>query len=187
MKCTFSSTEKGITRFTILGYSLGSKLALASIEKFPSYIERAILIAPDGIRTNFWYGLATYPHLLRKYFKSIIIKPASFFKIMTAMNRLRLIDKGVLKFAASQMNTVRKRRKVYYTWVIFRRMTFDLKKIASIINEHEIAVQMYMGTHDKIITPARTSAFLKALKNKELKLLNTGHNSILKKVAAELV
>ena len=178
--------EKGIERFTVLGYSLGGKLALASIEKFPSSIEKVILIAPDGIRTNFWYGLATYPHLLRKYFKRIIIRPGSFFKMMAVMNRLKFMDKGVLNFAASQMKTVRKRRKVYYTWVIFRRMNFNLKKITSIINEHEIAVQMYIGTYDKIITAARTSGFFKRLKNIELKLLTTGHNSILKKVASEI-
>lgn len=178
--------ESGIRKFTVIGFSLGGKLALTTIEKFPSYIKQAILIAPDGIKTNFWYGLATYPVVLRKYFRSIIIRPNSFFRMMTVMNRLRLMDKGVLRFAASQMDTVKKRRKVYYTWVIFRKLAFDLKKLASIINKQEIPVLVYIGTYDKIITPVKTQRFLKILKNSELKLLKTGHNSILKKVAADL-
>src|SRR5690606_16030245 len=110
-------------------------------------------------------------HLLRRYFQSLIIRPGSFFKILSAMSRLRFMDKGVLKFAGSQMDTIRKRRKVYYTWVIFRRMTFDLKKITSLLNAYDIPVDVYLGTYDKIITPVKMKAFLNTLNNNRLILI----------------
>lgn len=178
--------EKEVDRFSVIGFSLGGKLALTTIEKFPTYIETVILIAPDGIKTNFWYAMATYPYVLRKYFRRIVLKPKSFFKMLAAMNRLKLMDRGMLKFAASQMDTIQKRKKVYNTWIIFRKISFGLIPLAAVINEHGFPVSVYIGTYDKIITDSHIKSFLNLIKNKELRLLKTGHNSILKKVAADL-
>lgn len=174
--------EKSIKRFSIMGFSLGGKFALATLESFPDKVEQAILIAPDGIKTNFWYGLATYPLVLRKYFKSIITRPSSFFKMIAAMNKLRLMDKGILRFAEGQMSTIKNRRKVYYSWVVFRKISFDLKALAKTINQHKIPIIIYIGTFDKIITASNLRNFLKLLDNYKLKALNTGHNSLLQKV-----
>src|SRR5687768_2686373 len=64
--------EQHIDAFSILAYSLGGKFALATIEAFPGRVREAFLLAPDGIKTSFWYSLATYPPVLRKFFKSMI-------------------------------------------------------------------------------------------------------------------
>jgi len=119
--------EKAIKKFTLMGFSLGGKLALATIELFPTYIDSVVLIAPDGIRTNFWYALATYPSALRRYFKSLIVKPGSFFKTLAVLKHFRLMDKGVIKFASSQMGTAKDKRKNYYTRVVVRKLKIDLK------------------------------------------------------------
>lgn len=173
---------KSIDRFSIVGFSLGGKFALATLEILPEKIEEVILIAPDGIKTNFWYGLATYPVILRRYFKSLIIKPSSFFRIISTMNKLKLMDKGILRFAGGQMNTIRSRRKVYYSWVVLRNINFNIKALAEIINQHQIPLSIYIGSFDKIITASNLDHFLKLLNNCKFKILNTGHNSLVQKV-----
>ena len=57
--------EHNIGKFSVLGFSLGGKFALVSLELFPAQVEQIILLAPDGVKTSFWYSLATYPLLLR--------------------------------------------------------------------------------------------------------------------------
>lgn len=178
--------ENNITKFSVMGFSLGGKFALTTLELFPESIQEVILIAPDGIKTNIWYALATYPVFLRKYFRSLILRPKSFFRIVDTMHKLKLMDKGILRFASSQMDTIKKRRKVYYSWMVLRKLNFENNKITKISNDNKIPFTIYLGTFDKIITVPKIYPFLKDLKHAELKLLKTGHNAILAKVAEEL-
>src|SRR5215831_6094071 len=46
-------------RLTLIGFSLGGRVALALYEKIPSRVERLVLLASDGLKVNFWYWLAT--------------------------------------------------------------------------------------------------------------------------------
>jgi len=46
-------------RFSLLGFSLGGRLCLKIIEVFAPLIEKAFLLAPEGIRINPWYRLIT--------------------------------------------------------------------------------------------------------------------------------
>ena len=48
--------EKNISRFSLMGYSMGGKICLSLLEKFANRIDDIFLFAPDGIKINFWYG-----------------------------------------------------------------------------------------------------------------------------------
>jgi pimeloyl-ACP methyl ester carboxylesterase len=168
-----------IENFTVLGFSLGGKFALTSLELFPDKIERIVLLAPDGIKTNFWYSLATYPLLLRKFFKSMILKPGRLHTVTSLLNALHLVDRGILRFAESQMDTQEKRERVYYSWVVFRHLHVDIQKIADVINQRAIHLIMIVGNHDKIITVQNMQALLRLVPNHQLELLDTGHNGII--------
>lgn len=178
--------EKNLDSFSIIGFSIGGKFALVTLELFPEKIEKLILIAPDGIKANFWYSLATYPYVSRAYFKSLIHQPGLFFKAISIMSKISLMDKTILKFVALQMNTVQKRKQVYFSWIVFRDLKFDLKKIGHLINNHGIDVSLYLGEFDRLITVAQMRRFLGYLETCNLRILKTGHNSLLVKVAEDL-
>ncbi len=57
--------EQQIDRFSLVGFSLGGKFVLATLEALPERTDEILFIAPDGIRTSFWYSLATYPSWAR--------------------------------------------------------------------------------------------------------------------------
>src|SRR5688500_16753590 len=57
MKIFFSQNQIG--NFSVAAFSLGGKFALATLESFPDKTKEIFLIAPDGIKTSFWYNLAT--------------------------------------------------------------------------------------------------------------------------------
>lgn len=184
--------ENKIERFNILGFSLGGKFALATLELFPTRIDQLILLAPDGIKTNFWYSLATYPLLFRKFFKSMIVKPGRLNALTSILYKLRVVDKGLLRFAEFQMDTEEKRERVYYSWVVFRHLKFDMKKIAKILQKHAIRLTLIVGKHDKIITTENMQRLLRHVQDYQLKILDTGHNgvidgsiAILKKLSAD--
>ncbi len=171
--------EHKIEKFSVLGFSLGGKFALTTLELFPQQIEHVFLLAPDGIKTNFWYSLATYPLLLRKFFKSMILKPGHLHAITSILHGLHLVDNSLLRFAESQMDTQEKRERVYYSWVVFRHLHLDLKNLAGLIKSHPIKLTMIVGKHDKIISTQNMQHLLRHLQDYQLEILDTGHNGVI--------
>ena len=173
-------------KFSLCGFSLGGKFALATLEAFPEKVESLILIAPDGIKTSFWYSLATYPMLFRQLFKSMILHPNRFVAISRALNSLGVMEKGLIRFAEHQMDTQEKRRRVYYSWVVFRHLTFDLKAIAQLLNRHSIALILITGKFDKVIRSKSMDKLLFHVKKYRHEILETGHNGLINGAAEML-
>jgi pimeloyl-ACP methyl ester carboxylesterase len=171
--------ENKIEKFDLLGFSLGGKFVLATLELFPEKIDRIFLLAPDGIKTNIWYSLATYPLLLRQFFKSMILRPNRLNQIATFLQYFHLADKGLIRFAQSQMDTQSKRERVYYSWVVFRHLNFDSQQMAQLINSHSIKLTLITGRYDKIITPENMNRLLHFVKDYQLEILETGHNGVI--------
>lgn len=168
-----------IRTFSLMAFSLGGKFALATFESLPSRVESIILLAPDGIETQLWYNLATYPLVFQNYFQSMIVKPHRFHRIMKWANKLGVVDKGILKFAASQMNTVKKRRRVYYSWIAFKKLTFNINHVAELMNEHSVNLTIYTGLHDKIITSEGMQRLTDQVRSAQIIELNSGHNDLI--------
>lgn len=170
--------EQSISTFSLLGFSMGGKFVLATLEAFPDCVKEVFLLAPDGIKTSMWYSLATYPVALRNLFKSMIKKSNRFHAIANSAFRIGLIDQGILRFVESQMNTEEKRKRVYYAWVVFRHLKFNMASIARIINENNIRLVMILGKFDKVITEKNMRNLLHKVKDYQLETLEAGHNAV---------
>jgi len=171
--------EHQIESFSVAGFSLGGKFALASLEAFPEKTRGIILLAPDGIKTNLWYMLATYPLLFRKIFKSMIRHPGRFQSIVRWLHDWGLVNKFVLKFASFQMNSEEKRERVYYSWVVFRHLRFDLDHIAALINRYRIPMTLLVGQYDKIIKPKSMERLINRLEDYTFETPEAGHTGLI--------
>jgi pimeloyl-ACP methyl ester carboxylesterase len=177
-------TKNNIESLSLAGYSLGAKFVLATLEAFPSRIEEIFLIAPDGVGTNTWYSLATYPLLLRKTFKSMIDRHDRFTTLGRMLSKIGLVDKGLLRFAEHQMDTIEKRKRVYYSWVVFRHLEFDMKAISKLINTYDIDLTIVVGKFDKVIKPEKMNRLLQHVPVHRFEIVEAGHNQLLGKEVA---
>ncbi len=171
--------KEAIHDFEVAGFSMGGKFAMATLESFSDRVKKLILLAPDGIKTSFWYSLATYPIAIRALFKSMILHPNRLYKITKALRALKLVDQGLLRFAETQMGTEEKRRRVYFSWVYFRHLKFDLNKIAFILNERHIPLLLIVGQFDKVILSKNMEPFLRKIKSKKFEIIEAGHNELI--------
>jgi len=176
----FLKQEK-IERFAVLGFSLGGKFALTTVEAFPEKILKLYLLAPDGIKTSIWYSLATYPIAVRYLFKSMILKPGRLHTLAKVFRSLGIVDKGILRFAESQMDTEEKRRRVYYSWVYFRHLKFNLRNMANVLNSHQILIVMIAGKYDKVIEAKNMNRLLRYVNKQRFEVIEAGHNDLIKK------
>jgi len=172
--------NEDIRSFSILAYSLGGKFALTTLEGFPDRVTELFLVAPDGIRRSFWYTLATHSRAFRMFFRSMINNHDRFLRVAEKVDRLNLIDKSVIRFADYQMGTEEKRKRVFYSWVVFRQLTFDLKKIARIINDNHIRLVVVAGRYDRVIPPESMKDLLRHVKDYRFEILDAGHNGLVR-------
>lgn len=177
--------QERLADINFCGYSLGGKIIISLLQKSKIQVNKILLIAPDGIKTNFWYDLATYPYWARRIFKYTVEHPAAFFRIVNVLGKIGALDKGVVKFAKFRMNERAKREKVYNTWLTYRKLRPQLQTLSRKINAEDIHLVLYLGQFDKIITYKRVKPLLNQLNQYEYFSLNKGHSGLISAVARD--
>jgi pimeloyl-ACP methyl ester carboxylesterase len=178
--------ENKITRFSLLAFSMGAKYALTAVENFADQVEQVWLIAPDGIRSQFWYTLATYPSWMRGVLGRAVLRPQRLLRFINALSERRLVDSGLVRFAEWQLDSREKRLRVYRSWVGFRELVFDLKNLASFLNRKPTPITFFLGKHDRVIPHAGLQQFIGSLKKAKTVLLEAGHAGLIYDVASYL-
>jgi pimeloyl-ACP methyl ester carboxylesterase len=177
--------ENQIENFSLLGFSLGAKIALATLEMFPNRTESLYLIAPDGIKTNFWYQIATAP-IMRNLFRQTIMRPHLFFKCIKLLGTFKLLDRSTIRFCSIQMNSREKRRRLYYTWTTLKKMSPNLPSILEYVNQNKTPITLFAGSYDRVIPLKHIANFAKKISHAHLEIMKVGHNNLLEHVASYL-
>ena len=178
--------ELGIAHYGLLGFSLGGKFALATFEHAPQKVAKLVLVAPDGIGTNRWYSLATYPGWTQRLFRRLMVRPNLFYRTTRTLQRLRLTDAGLVRFAEAQMRNRAQRVQVYRAWTVFRPLQFDLRTLAARLRHHQTNTLVFVGTHDRVIRTDRMADWLQTIQGGRLVSVKARHSQLLPALADHL-
>ena len=163
-------------QFTLLGYSMGGRVAMQLLQVIPAKIEKTVLLAPDGLKVNFWYWLATQTYIGNRLFAFTMKHPAWFFWLLQTGNRLKLINQSVLKFTRFYINDITVRRLLYERWTCMRAIKPNLAFIKKLIRTHKIPVRLLYGQYDRIIRSERGEKFRSGIDSFcTLHIIQTGH------------
>jgi pimeloyl-ACP methyl ester carboxylesterase len=171
-----------IERFSVIGFSMGGRFALATLEAFTDQINNAFLIAPDGISENFFYIAATRFKFTRPIFKLFAYQKERFQTLGNILVRLKLLPESTIRFAQRMLDTSTKQDQIYYAWIGFHQLTFNIPKLSQHINSQNVKVTIFMGKYDKLLPLKAISSLSKKLKNCDVIILPTGHTNLVEKV-----
>ena len=176
---------KQISTFSLIGYSLGGKVALCLLELFPNQVDSLWLLAPDGIKLNFWYRFVTKTQIGSITYDLMLKNHSSFKTLVELLFTLKLLNKKVKKFTLNNMSTIEKRILVRNVWLIFKNLNPNLKEITAVIVQRSIPVYQFYGEYDKVIPHKIGNRFAKSIRQKHnLTILKKGHNLISKDLNA---
>jgi pimeloyl-ACP methyl ester carboxylesterase len=176
-----------VDKFSVMGYSLGGKLALTMAILFPQRVQRIILAAPDGIYLNPWYKVATGTRVMRAVFHYLNDHSALLIRLISFFSRIRLVSVRLAKFAISQVVNSSNGTSIYHAWVGFRLFTQNIEKVLQTVNENNIHVTVVAGKYDTVIPYGKLHAFEKKCRLSDFVLIKTGHNSLLKRYHESLL
>jgi pimeloyl-ACP methyl ester carboxylesterase len=175
-------------KWTLLGYSMGGRVALSLLEKVPEKIGKLVLVGPDGLKMNGWYWLATQNAPGRALFRWTMKNPGWFFFFLKVADRLRLVNRSIYKFTVNYIGEPRVREELYQRWTAMRTFRPDIPVIQSQIRRQEIPVRLLYGRYDRIIRWETGAKFNKEIGPAcRLVILETGHHLLQEKNADTLL
>ncbi len=184
-----ASIPQGITfQYTIIGFSLGARIALSLYQAKPESTQRLILIAPDGLKVNSWYWFATQTWIGNNIFSFSMKKPGWFLGLLKLANKLVLVNASVFKFVTHYIGNRETRRLLYQRWTTLRKLRPDLPQIKAFIRQYGTPTRLLYGKYDRIILPARGEAFQKGIEDFcSLTILDSGHQVLHENHVAQIL
>jgi pimeloyl-ACP methyl ester carboxylesterase len=172
----------------LMGYSLGGRIALSFYESFSGNIKKLVLLAPDGLKINFWYWLATQTWTGNRLFSFTMKHPSWFFGFLKMINKLKLVNASVFKFVKRNIGDPQIRRVLYQRWTTLRNISPHLDRIKSLVNENNTDVRLVYGKHDRIILSSVGERFKKGIEDHcSISMIHSGHQVLHEKHASEII
>ena len=163
-------------RFSILGYSMGGRIALNMLQTNPNPIEKVMLIAPDGLKFHFWQYLSTQTNWGNKLFRMTMQYPQWLFILVKIGSALRLLNRSIEKFVHHHIDTKVERDLLYNRWTSMRKFTTNLSLIKKQITKQSIPVSIITGKFDRVITTSQAEQFKGNQSLITLTELHSGHH-----------
>lgn len=175
-------------KLTLMGFSLGGRMALSLYQTMPEKIEKIILLAPDGLKINSWYWLATQTWLGNKFFAFTMKKPGWFLGLIKLFNKLKLINASIFKFINYYIGDAEVRRLLYTRWTTLRKLKPHLQKIKNCILKNKTPVRLIYGKHDRIILSSVGEKFKKGIEEHcTLAIIHSGHQVLHENHVEEII
>lgn len=180
--------KKGDNKLSLLAFSLGGRLALHLYQQMPERINKLVLLAPDGLKVNCWYWLATQTWLGNKLFALTMRKPGWFMGLLKLLNRFKLINTSIYKFTHYYIHDASVRCQLYKRWTTLRKIKPNLPDIKEKIKENNTTVRLIYGKHDRIILSSVGEKFRKGIeKHCTLTIIPSGHQVLHEKHLEEII
>lgn len=169
--------QEQLTGFSLLGYSLGGKIALNVFLLFAERTDGIILLAPDGLKNITWYGKTSQKKWLRLWYKKIVERPKFFFSLVKTARFLKLIPNNLYRFLDYQFASRERRFAAFQTWGFYRNVFPSAQKLQETFLEHPTPIKVIVGRFDSVIKPEFAYRFKESyLPEMEVVELEMGHD-----------
>lgn len=173
--------------FSLAGFSMGGRVALAVYEQIPRRVEQLILLAPDGLKINFWYRLATQTTAGNRLFRHLMKKPEPFFAVTGMLKTAHMINMGVYHYVNQYLKQENMRNRLYNIWTVMRKIRPRPSLIQLLIRKHTTRVVLIYGRYDRIIRYTTGLTFKKRAGDRcTLHILSCGHRVLHEKNTAAI-
>lgn len=176
--CIELMKEYNVNSLSLLGYSMGGRVSLTIIDELGAQVDRATLIASDGLARNKYYTFFTRTALGRWLFSNMLHKPQPYEKVISWLKNKKWITEWQHKFVSYYIGDEPTRTRLSRVWPAMSHLMPSKRKVQQAIEQHNIPVHLFMGRYDKVIPAALGERFAAGTTHVHLHLLDKGHQII---------
>lgn len=174
------------TTITLLGFSLGARIALHFYAHSQQAIDQLVLVAADGLKLHPLYRFCVKTALGRFIFKKTMRHPGWILRVLRILSTLKLIGKAPYRFVRSQLEGAATRQMIERVWLGYASLRQDRKKMVAEAQAGQTAWHLIWGEQDQVIRPKFGKAFARQVPGTTLKLVKGGH-FLLNRPSQELI
>jgi pimeloyl-ACP methyl ester carboxylesterase len=172
-----SSLNKENIKFSLLGFSMGGRIALHLTQLMPDKIERLVLLAPDGLNFNFWRWLGSDTWLGNRFVNYTMHNGEWIEWILNKAEKRKVIHSNVADFVRYYLDDNEHRLMFYHKYISMRKFKPSLSKLKRLIKKYNIPVKMMFGRFDRVIPYTGGERFKEGIEEfVSLKIVETGHH-----------
>ena len=172
-----SSLNKENIKFSLLGFSMGGRIALHLTQLMPDKIERLVLLASDGLHYNFWRWMASDTLLGNKMVNYIMHNAEWVEWILDKAEKRNIIHSNLADFVRYYLDDDEHRLVFYHKYISMRKFKPSLGKLKRLIRKYSIPVRMMFGRFDRVIPYTGGEKFREGIKEfVSVKIIETGHH-----------
>jgi pimeloyl-ACP methyl ester carboxylesterase len=172
--------------FSVMGYSMGGRVALRLLQEMPERIEKLVLIAPDGLHKNFWQRIANQSFVGNQLFKFTMRHPGWLFGLLKIGFTLKLLNSNMEKFLRYYLDEEAERLILYKRWTTMRKFRPTQASLQQIIQSNKTPVHLFFGKYDRIIVSKWGYLFANTLPTVTVKEIAAGHILLQQKYVSEI-
>ena len=161
--------------FAMIGHSMGTRLILKILPRFPQQVSRLFLLAPDGIRNKWMFNMNLTPHWIRNWAQKRMEQPAHFLKRAERLHRMGLLNRLGFRFLQVHLENERRRKRLFGTWIFLRHFITYPPSLKSYLKKNLIPTHLIFGKRDTIIPVWIGEKFQKNIPTIQLTIINQGH------------
>lgn len=169
--------QKGNSKFSILGFSMGGRMALHLTQLLPQKVERLILLAPDGLSFNFWRWLGSETWIGTRLLHYTIHHPSWIGWLIDKAEKWHVIHRSLADFVRYYTHDDEHRKILYRRWISMRKFKPAVSKLKRLIRKHKITVRMMFGAFDRVIPYQGGERFKQGIEQfATVDVIQAGHN-----------
>jgi pimeloyl-ACP methyl ester carboxylesterase len=142
-----------VSKFHLMGYSLGGRMALVTFEMFKDRVKSVFLFSPDGLHKTPSFAFANESKIGRALFRAGIHNYLKVKPVVKALHDLYLVPRSKARFILRQMENPKRIEMAKYVWSALSICWPDLHKIFD-NSTKDIQVIILFGKYDPLIKPS---------------------------------
>jgi pimeloyl-ACP methyl ester carboxylesterase len=178
--------SQNISRFSVIGYSMGTHYATTIAEELPEMINEYILAAPSSIKPGKIIQFFSRNAFGNKIIEKVSLSKDAMLNLLKLCKRARFVDAEAYAILLREIETHELRFNLYACLTYLRYLTTDESKLIHVLNNHSIRSIFIFGQRDKSYPLSIGKSFLPKIKKAEILNLNEGHEMINKDFAKVL-
>ena len=178
--------KEEIDRFSVLGYSLGGRFAIASTLAFPQRIDELILIGPDGVFLTIWFKLVTN-RSIKWLFKYLMLRPNKLEQMVALNEKYKLVSPYLGDFIKKELGDDANRKRVYISWNHFKSLGYSKRQLSRHFKKHSFDRRIILGSEDQIIKPQKILPIIEKMGDFRVDILPLKHHQLIKPEVAKLI
>ena len=178
--------QEGKTRFSLMAFSFGARLAQAMLPELAPQINHLYLISPDGIKTKGMTTAAHTPMWMRRFLYRILQKPGWFVGMVEAGKKMKVVPPLVHHFLTNNLTKPERFRRTFGCWLAMESFYLRRRDIQKLLLETKLPTSIFIGKDDPMLSHSSLKRIYEGIPNVEITWVNDGHRLIGEELAAML-